>query len=151
MKSILLVCLFSFSTMATQYHAILSQESNKYKVEIKYDENGFSVNGIHKDTGTPYNQDGYDINEFDINGNGEEICYTYGQFPDELYSYKTRYSYSYAHANSLGINFGTYYFSYKGMIGTARKSSTSNSNFNYGYDEAGYRVTYEDNRYGYKK
>ena len=63
-----------------------------------FDQNGFSSNGIHKDTGTPFDQDGYDKNGFDADGLGKLECryntseqtytvYHYRVFSDGLYMY----------------------------------------------------------------
>ena len=42
---------------------------------IKYDENGFSEEGIHRDTGTNYDPEGYDKDGYDEFNVSKENCY----------------------------------------------------------------------------
>ena len=51
---------------------IVDENGNRTDLD---DENGFSPSGIHKDTGTLYNPEGYDKGGFDTNGLGNEECF----------------------------------------------------------------------------
>lgn len=41
---------------------------------IIYNEKGFKSDGIHKDTGTIYDLEGYDIDGFNENNQGKQVC-----------------------------------------------------------------------------
>jgi hypothetical protein len=66
----------STTTIATEY-IIKMDSKNSVIVEDLAEvanENGFFTNGTHKDTGTLYNPNGYDIDGYDTNGYGIKVC-----------------------------------------------------------------------------
>jgi hypothetical protein len=92
------------------------------------------------------------VNEFSITGAGEEICVA--QDPSNISNkYYTKERYSYAASNSLNANLRYFSFRFPNIAEHLEYSTThpTNSNFNSGYNQSGYRVSSLDNRYGYKR
>lgn len=73
--------------------------------QIVYDQNGFDTNGIHKDTGTIYDQDGYDKTGYDIDGYDKDGFNMEGQGKVECPAYNGPYYYMSNLYNTSGPDF----------------------------------------------
>jgi hypothetical protein len=88
-KTILLIALFGMNLSASNY--LITLDSKHYDsriiVNVLIDEKGFNSAGIHKDTGTLFDSNGYDNEGYDINGLGEKVCSYTRDVGNESYVY----------------------------------------------------------------
>jgi hypothetical protein len=78
MKKLIILSSILFATCinATQYLITLDDKHYKQSIviDLGIDENGFNKQGIHEDTGTLFNAEGYDAEGYDISGYGIKSC-----------------------------------------------------------------------------
>lgn len=109
-KIILLSILMSYQLSASEEFKFRIKINNKINVEennnqIVYDQNGFDTDGIHKDTGTIYDQDGYDKTGYDIDGYDKNGFNIEGQGKIECPAYNGPYYYMSRLYNYSGVDF----------------------------------------------
>jgi hypothetical protein len=77
MTKYIYIIIILLGTININANYILKTNSNmkeSIQVESSANENGFYLNGKHKDTGTAFNNEGYDQEGYDINGLSTETC-----------------------------------------------------------------------------
>ena len=73
-KILLLSFLSCYSISAEYYLKLDDKATDRYIVNIEFDQAGFDSNGIHRVTGTEYDEEGYNQQGFNVSGLGREEC-----------------------------------------------------------------------------